>query len=92
MKDLGSGVYGMWGGDANWNNNTRYNGSSNDKNAILTAVGTTTPNNILYHVYHICDVNMNANVRYNGASNDKNFVLSVVGTTTPNNIIYGHVN
>jgi hypothetical protein len=83
----------MWGGNANsnLNNITRYNGSDNDKNAILTAVGSTVPNTVLYPVYHICDVNLNGNVRFNGSNNDKNTVLTIVGSTVPNTVISSHL-
>jgi len=92
MVDLGSGVYGMWGGDASMNNITRYNGSGSDKNAVLDAIGSTTPNNVLTNVYHVSDLNLNAITRYNGSNSDKNVVLTIVGSTTPNNVIEGHVN
>ncbi|HLF63969.1 MAG TPA: hypothetical protein VI603_09455 [Saprospiraceae bacterium] len=92
MVLLSGGAYGMWGGDANLNNITRYNGSLNDKNAVLAEVGTTAPNNVLIDEYSIFDLNMDGIVRYNGASNDKNLVLTVVGTTEPNNVITGHNN
>lgn len=91
MDDLGSGVFGMWGGNASGNTNTRYNGSGNDRNAILATVGITTPNDVILDVYHICDVNLNTNVRYNGSSNDRNAILATVGITTPNDVITEHL-
>jgi hypothetical protein len=84
-----SGKYAMIKGDISKDHLVKYNGSSNDRNAILSVVGTLTPNNILSNVYHDADVNMDGFVKYNGSSNDKNEVLSTVGLTTPNNIVVG---
>ncbi|HVF81680.1 MAG TPA: hypothetical protein VM884_07090, partial [Flavisolibacter sp.] len=84
------GVMLLWGGDANLNKTTSYNGSANDKNAILAKVGLPNPNNVI-NGYHREDVNMDGSVRYNGAANDKNAVLSIVGLLFPNNIILGQI-
>lgn len=81
-----SGVMAMWGGDVNGNKQIRYNGSSNDKNAVLAKVGLVTANNIVT-AYDRADVNLDGRIRYNGSGNDKNIILSSVGLTTPNNII-----
>jgi hypothetical protein len=91
MADLGGGVFGLWAGNASNNDNTRYNGSGSDRNAILQEVGITAPNNVLLNQYHICDVNMNTNVRYNGSNNDRNAILAIVGITSPNNVITEHL-
>lgn len=80
------GVMTLWAGDANGDGVVSYNGSSNDKNAVLEQVGLTTSNNVLT-IYHRTDVNMDGSVKYNGATNDKNVVLGVVGLPTPNRII-----
>ncbi len=85
MKDLGSGNWGMWMGNANGNNNVKYNGGSNDKVKILVKVGFSTPNNTVSG-YLDEDINMDGDVKYNGAGNDKVKVLLVVGFSTPNNI------
>jgi hypothetical protein len=89
MKLSGS-IFALWNGNANNNGEVKYNGSGNDKNAILSVVGLTTPNNIVT-AYSNADVNLNGEVKYNGSGNDKNIVLGVVGLTTPNNIIYRHL-
>lgn len=80
-------VWAMRGGDANGNKLTSYNGSSNDKNAVLAKVGLIMPNNIVTGYYRE-DVNMDGYVRYNGAANDKNVILAIVGLLFPNNIIF----
>jgi hypothetical protein len=84
-----SGKYAMIKGDVNGDHQVKYNGSGNDRIAILTAVGIVTPNNILPNVYHNADVNMDGIVNYNGPANDKNAVLNTVGLATPNNIVVG---
>ncbi len=85
------GVFAMYAGDVNADQLVKYNGANNDKNAILSAVGMLTPNNILSNVYHVADVNMDGLVKYNGANNDKNAVLNTVGLLTPNHIVTGQL-
>jgi hypothetical protein len=80
------GMMTLWAGDANGDGTVSYNGTNNDKNAVLAQVGLTTSNNILI-LYHRADVNMDGSVKYNGATNDKNIVLGVVGLPTPNRTI-----
>jgi len=82
------GVFAMISGDVNGDNLVKYNGSNSDKNAILSAVGSLTPNNVIPG-YNRYDVNMDGWVKYNGSNNDKNAVLSIVGSLTPNNIVTG---
>ena len=63
--------------------NVKYNGSSNDKDVLLNAVGTNLPNNILFPVYRKEDVNLDAKVKYNNTDNDKNFILNQVFMANP---------
>ncbi|MEL6142811.1 MAG: hemagglutinin protein [Bacteroidota bacterium] len=81
-----NGVRMLWSGDTNGDGVVRYNGASNDKNAILFLVGLFTPNDVVDGYYRE-DVRMDGSVRYNGANNDKNAILFNVGLFTPNNII-----
>jgi hypothetical protein len=85
-RKLISGVMTLWAGDANGDRQTKYNGASNDKNAILSKVGLTTPNNVITG-YHREDANLDGKVRYNGAANDKNVILGVAGISTANNVV-----
>ncbi len=80
------GVMTLWAGDANGDGTVSYNGSNNDKNAVLGQVGMSTSNNVLI-IYHRTDVNMDGSVKYNGAVNDKNVILGVVGLPPPNRTI-----
>ncbi len=90
MVEVSGGMFAMMQGDVNGDNLVKYNGSNNDKNAILGAVGITTPNNVVPG-YNRYDVNMDGVVKYNGSNNDKNAILSVVGLLTPNNIVTGQM-
>jgi hypothetical protein len=86
IKELETGIWGMWAGDANGDGNIKYNGALNDKNSILAEVGLTTPNDIIPG-YSNNDITMDSLVKYNGSSNDKNMILANVGLLLPNNII-----
>ena len=79
-------VTAMWAGDANGNTKVSYNGSANDKNAVLGVVGLSTSNNVVV-AYARADCNMDGRVSYNGSNNDKNKILGSVGLSTSNNVI-----
>ncbi|MBK7763870.1 MAG: hypothetical protein IPI46_10965 [Bacteroidetes bacterium] len=68
----------LWSSDANNNKATRYNGLSNDKDAVLTAVGVGTPNNVLSNVYRMEDVNLDGFIKYNNFNNDRVVIQSTV--------------
>ncbi len=91
MKEVESGVYGLWEGDANNDGYIKYNGSNADRVAVLSAVGSTTPANTLTNVYNANDVNMDGSVKYNGSSADRTAILSVVGSSTPANTYQRHL-
>lgn len=93
----GTGTYGtgaqtpigarlaLWAGDCTGNGEAKYTGSGNDRDPILTAVGSTTPNNVLLNQYSRLDANLDGSVKYTGAANDRDIILLNVGSTTPNN-------
>lgn len=89
-RKIVNSIYVLWAGDANNNKNVKYNGTANDKDAILFAIGAGMSNNILSG-YRIEDVNMDGKVKYNNADNDKNFILSQLGSNTPNRVFYQHM-
>jgi hypothetical protein len=80
----------LWSGDANNNKNTKYNGLSNDKDALIYVVGFSTPNNSINSVYRIEDVNLDGKIRYNNTDNDRVIILNNVGVSNPNTILYQH--
>jgi hypothetical protein len=76
---IGAGARNLlWGGNANFNTNSRFNGLNNDKDYLLV---TTLGNNIagvISNTYNAADMNMNRTVRFNGLANDKDFLLVTV--------------
>ena len=92
-KTVGA-VATMWGGDANTNKNSKYNGTANDKEQILYDFGTPNTNDILYQAYKNSDLNLDAKVKYNNSDNDKNWLLNLItisaSPSTPNTIISQH--
>jgi hypothetical protein len=76
MKDF-SGVFCMWGGNVNANNNTKYTGPQNDALALLALLGANQAA-ILSNVYSGGDVNMDGTVRYTGPNNDALALLAVL--------------
>ena len=71
-------VWVMRGGNANSNDNIKYNGPSNDQNQILNIKLNGSLSNILDNAYAAEDVNMNGNIKWNGPGNDQNFLLNTV--------------
>lgn len=89
-QEVAPGLFAMIQGDVNGDQLVKYNGSRNDKNAVLKVVGTTSPNTVL-PIYHAADVNMDGFVRFNGLQNDKQAILEAVGILTPNHIVVGQL-
>ncbi len=75
----------LWAGDVTFNGQMKYTGPSNDRDPILTTVGSTTPNNAV-SLYSTRDVNLDGTVKYTGSGNDRDPILVNVGSTTPNNV------
>ena len=73
----------LWAGDCSGNGTVLYTGSNNDRDKILVAVGSTTPNATVSG-YRREDVNMDGVVKYTGSGNDRDIILTTVGSTTPN--------
>ena len=82
---LKSANFCLWAGDATGNGMLKYTGTGNDRDPILIAVGSTTPNNVLANQYSRLDTNMDGSVKYTGSGNDRDIILTNVGSTTPNN-------
>lgn len=74
----------MWAGDTGGDGTIAYTGTNNDRDPILTNVGSSSPNNSVSNVYSNTDVNLDGIVRYTGVSNDRDIILINVGSTTPN--------
>ena len=83
-KTVGSTAV-LWTGNVLRDTEIKYTGSSNDRDPILIAVGSTTPNNTVTG-YAGTDANMDGTVKYTGSANDRDPILINVGSTTPNNV------
>jgi len=83
MKEVESGVFGLWDGNANGDASIVYNGGSSDRVEILDAVGGVTEmSTVISGVYSGNDVNMDGNIVYNGGSSDRVIILDNVGGVT----------
>lgn len=83
------GILGMYGGDINGNNQTRYLGPNNDSASLKTIisnapVNTTSSNYFPYNAYHSGDINLDGIVRYLGPGNDKGILKNII-TNHPDN-------
>lgn len=81
-----NGVKVLWPGDVNNDNLVKYTGGSNDKDLILSAVGSTTPNNVLSNVYTTTDINMDNAVKYTGTKNDRDIIFQSINSPEPTTI------
>ncbi len=84
QKQVGTRMV-MWAGDVTGDAVLRYTGTGNDRDPILTTVGSSTPNNMLSGVYNLRDTNLDGLIKYTGSGNDRDIILTNVGSTTPNN-------
>ena len=82
-KSIG-GALVLWAGNVLIDAIIRYTGSGNDRDPVLVAVGSNTPNNTAA-AYAPADVNLDGLVKYTGSANDRDPILVNVGSTTPNN-------
>ena len=79
------GIQTLWCGDVQGNGRVSYTGTLNDRDPILLAVGSTTPNAVIGG-YLEQDVNLDGLVKYTGSGNDRDPILGTVGSTTPNSV------
>jgi len=78
-------VLALWSGETSGDSELKYTGSANDRDPLLIAVGSTTPNNTVSNVYDRRDTNLDGEIKYTGSANDRDVILINVGSTTPNN-------
>jgi hypothetical protein len=76
-------VMTLWCGDVTANKETKYTGSTNDRDPILAAIGGIVPTASLTGQYRAEDVNLDGLVKYTGAENDRDMVLQTIGGTVP---------
>ncbi len=78
-----SGRAVLWPSDATRDGSVKYIGANNDRDAILVAVGGSTPSAVLSGVYDSRDVNLDGSVKYTGSANDRDIVLQTIGGSAP---------
>ncbi len=69
LKTIGS-VRALWAGNVVANNELRYTGTGNDRDPILTRIGSTVPTNTIPG-YYPEDVTLDGLVQYTGTGNDR---------------------
>jgi hypothetical protein len=72
----------LWAGDVTFNDQVKYTGTGNDRDAILVRIGGNVPNNTV-NGYYTEDVNLDGVVKYTGTGNDRDPVLVTIGSTVP---------
>jgi len=88
MIQLGS-KWALWSGDVTGDEQVKYVGTNNDRDAILISVGGNIPTNTAFG-YFLEDVNLDAFVKYAGATNDRDPVLINIGGNSPTVIRNGY--
>jgi hypothetical protein len=73
-----SGVMVLAAGDVTFNETVGYTGAGNDRDPILTRVGSTTPNATVSGYWRE-DVNMDGVVKYTGSANDRECAYRYAG-------------
>ncbi|TDH18327.1 hypothetical protein EXU57_23505 [Segetibacter sp. 3557_3] len=68
----------MRGGNANMNNNVKYNGPLNDQDRIQNGALGGSLTGVVSSVYSYDDINLDASIKTNGPNNDQNFLLNLV--------------
>jgi hypothetical protein len=84
-RNQANGRATLWSGDAVRNLFLSYTGSANDRDALLTRIGGTTPTATVVG-YWPEDTNLDGVVKYTGAQNDRDPILFNIGGTVPTNV------
>jgi hypothetical protein len=80
----------LWAGNGRIDYLLKYNGSVNDRNAVLNKVGLLIPNTVVPG-YWPEDYSMDGQVKYNGTANDRLILLGNVGIITPSAILHDQI-
>lgn len=73
----------LWAGNAVLDDRVKYSGSSNDRDAVLTAIGGSVPTNTVNGQYLPEDLNLDGVVKYAGSDNDRDVILQAIGGAVP---------
>lgn len=74
----------LWAGNTNSDIILKYTGPENDRDPVLTIVGSTVPTSSVTG-YRREDVNLDGVVKYIGTNNDRDPILTNIGGTVPTN-------
>ena len=80
----------LWAGNALPDAELKYAGNGNDRDAVLDAIGGSTPTSSVSG-YRVEDVTMDGLVKYTGSKNDRDPILVNIGGTTPTNVRLGQL-
>ncbi len=83
-KSIGA-VHVLWAGNAVLDHALKYTGTDNDRDPILTRIGSALPTATISG-YFPEDINMDGVVKYTGAGNDRDPILVNVGSALPTNV------
>lgn len=81
-----NGMCMLWMGNAVSDDQVKYTGAGNDRDAVLVAVGGSVPTSTLTNVYHTADLNLDGQVKYTGTGNDRDLILQSIGGSTPTSV------
>lgn len=81
-RKLADGVARLWSGNVVRDAEVKYTGASNDRDAILNAIGGAAPTSTLSG-YHGADVTMDGTVKFTGTGNDRDPILNNIGGSVP---------
>ena len=81
-RHLRDGKALLWAGNAMFDNELRYTGAANDRDAMLQRVGGVVPTATVGG-YWVEDVTLDGLVRYTGAGNDRDRLLMGIGGAVP---------
>ncbi|MCB0792861.1 MAG: right-handed parallel beta-helix repeat-containing protein [Flavobacteriales bacterium] len=76
----------LWAGNSLADAVIRYAGSQNDRDPILSVMGSYVPTNVVTG-YYLQDLNLDGKVKYVGSDNDRDIILVNIGGVVPTAIL-----
>ncbi|MEL6651942.1 MAG: SdrD B-like domain-containing protein [Bacteroidota bacterium] len=83
QKELDSGLSGLWGGDANGDNELKFSGANRDPQNILMIIGGTDPTQQTTPGYYLEDTNLDGISKFSGPNRDPQIILENIGGNDP---------
>lgn len=85
-RKLANGRAMLWSGNVVDDAQVKYTGTNNDRDPILTAIGSSVATNTISG-YHVADVTLDGTVKYTGAGNDRDPILNNIGDGSPTGVV-----